>query len=130
MSKVGELASRQITGHDTITVELIAANETPAVVIIRWPARASVLHPASLPGCCQCRWTPLRCSRRLTIDHNIDRNAEPDLVMHLRWHQGAIPARGDSLLIGITEIYTPTTVGPVRAPTRVLGRGMIVGQSP
>jgi hypothetical protein len=36
MSKVTDLASSQINSHDTITVELIEADETPAVVIIRW----------------------------------------------------------------------------------------------
>ena len=36
MSHVTELASSRITATDTITVELIEADETPAVVIIRW----------------------------------------------------------------------------------------------
>ena len=49
MSKVTELATGQITATETITVELIEANETPAVVIIRWPARPSVLHPRRFP---------------------------------------------------------------------------------
>ena len=44
MSKVTELASSQITAVDVITIELVEANETPAVVIIRWPAKPSVLH--------------------------------------------------------------------------------------
>jgi hypothetical protein len=39
MSKVTDLASNQVNGHDTITVELIEADETPAVVIIRWPSK-------------------------------------------------------------------------------------------
>ena len=39
MSKVTELASGQITAIDSITIELIEADETPAVVIIRWPAK-------------------------------------------------------------------------------------------
>jgi hypothetical protein len=30
---------------DTITIELIEADETPAVVVIRWPSKASVFHP-------------------------------------------------------------------------------------
>jgi hypothetical protein len=38
MSKVTELATGQITSTETITVELIEANETPAVIIVRWPA--------------------------------------------------------------------------------------------
>ena len=45
MSKVTELASGQITAVDSIVVELIAADETPAVVIIRWPDKPTVLHP-------------------------------------------------------------------------------------
>ena len=49
MSKVTELASGQITAVDTLTIELIKANETPAVVIIRWPAKPSVLHPRLFP---------------------------------------------------------------------------------
>lgn len=50
MSKVTELATGQITATETITVELIEANETPAVVIIRWPAKPSVLHPRRFPA--------------------------------------------------------------------------------
>ena len=49
MSHVTELASSRITATDTITVELIEANETPAVVIIRWPAKPSVIHPHRFP---------------------------------------------------------------------------------
>jgi hypothetical protein len=39
MSKVTELAAGQITTLETVTIELVEANETPAVVIIRWPAK-------------------------------------------------------------------------------------------
>jgi hypothetical protein len=49
MSEVTDLASSQVNGHDTITVELIEADETPAVVIIRWPNKASVIHPHRFP---------------------------------------------------------------------------------
>jgi hypothetical protein len=49
MSKITELASSQISTVDTITIELVAADETPAVVIIRWPAKATVLHPRRFP---------------------------------------------------------------------------------
>jgi hypothetical protein len=49
MSKVTPLASGHITGADTITVELVEADETPAVVLIRWPAKASVLDPRRFP---------------------------------------------------------------------------------
>lgn len=30
---------------DTITVELVEADVTPAVVIVRWPAKPTVIHP-------------------------------------------------------------------------------------
>ena len=50
MSKVTDLASSQINRHDTIIVELIEADETPAVVIIRWPSKPSVIHPRRFPG--------------------------------------------------------------------------------
>jgi hypothetical protein len=49
MSKVTDLAGASINGNDTITVEVIEADETPAVVIITWPAKPSVLHPRRFP---------------------------------------------------------------------------------
>jgi effector-binding domain-containing protein len=49
MSKITELASCAITAADTLTIELVEADETPTVVIIRWPAKASVLHPGRFP---------------------------------------------------------------------------------
>ena len=39
----------QLNGTSSIIIELIEASETPAVVIIRWPAKASVLHPRRFP---------------------------------------------------------------------------------
>ena len=45
MSKVTELASGQLTSTETITVELIEADEAHAVVIVRWPNKATVIHP-------------------------------------------------------------------------------------
>ena len=39
MSKITELAKGQITATDTITIELVEADETPAVVIVRWPGK-------------------------------------------------------------------------------------------
>ncbi len=45
MSQITELASGAITAADIITIELVEADETPAAVIIRWPVKASVLHP-------------------------------------------------------------------------------------
>jgi hypothetical protein len=44
VSKVTPLASSQINTTGTLTIELIEADETPAVIIIRWPLKASVLH--------------------------------------------------------------------------------------
>jgi len=45
-----ELASGRITSTETIIVELIQADETPAVVIVRWPAKHTVIHPHRFPG--------------------------------------------------------------------------------
>jgi hypothetical protein len=45
MSKITTLASGQITAVDVLTIELVEDNETPAVVIVRWPAKPTVLHP-------------------------------------------------------------------------------------
>ena len=39
------LASGAITAIDTITIELVEADETAAVVIVRWPAKPTVFHP-------------------------------------------------------------------------------------
>jgi hypothetical protein len=41
------LASAQIN-HDQLKVELVEADETPAVVI-RWPLKATVCHPRPFP---------------------------------------------------------------------------------
>jgi hypothetical protein len=49
MSKITELASSQINASDTLAIELIEADETPAVVIIRWPLKATVCHPRRFP---------------------------------------------------------------------------------
>ena len=45
MSHVIELAVGQITATDQVKIELVTAEETPAVVIVTWPLKASVLHP-------------------------------------------------------------------------------------
>jgi hypothetical protein len=45
MSEITELASAQLTAIHQLVIELIEADETPAVIIIRWPAKATVLHP-------------------------------------------------------------------------------------
>jgi hypothetical protein len=49
MSKITELSSAQLTATDTITIELVEADETPAVVIVRWPAKPTVSHPRRFP---------------------------------------------------------------------------------
>jgi hypothetical protein len=49
MSKITELSSVQLTATDSITIELIEAGETPAVVIVRWPNKPTVLHPQRFP---------------------------------------------------------------------------------
>ena len=45
MSQVTVLAEGQITPSNAVVVELVEADETPAAVIIRWPAKPTVLHP-------------------------------------------------------------------------------------
>ena len=50
MSKVTQLASGQINGADTVTVELVEADETPALVIVRWPSKPTVLHVTRFPS--------------------------------------------------------------------------------
>jgi hypothetical protein len=45
MSKVTTLADGQITGAVSILIELVEAEETPAVVIITWPAKPTACHP-------------------------------------------------------------------------------------
>jgi hypothetical protein len=45
MSRVTELASGQLTGTEMITLELIQAGERPAVVVVRWPSKPTVIHP-------------------------------------------------------------------------------------
>jgi hypothetical protein len=49
MSKITELASRTVNGTDSITIELVEADETPAVVILRWPGKPTVCHPRRFP---------------------------------------------------------------------------------
>jgi hypothetical protein len=57
MSKMTELASGAITAVDTVTIELGEADETPAIVIVRWPAKATVFHP------CRSVWRGYCCPR-------------------------------------------------------------------
>jgi hypothetical protein len=39
------LASGQITKSDRLTIELVKASDTPAMVLLHWPAAASVCDP-------------------------------------------------------------------------------------
>jgi hypothetical protein len=45
VSQVTELASAQINAVAQVVVELVEADETPAVVIIKWPAKATIIQP-------------------------------------------------------------------------------------
>jgi hypothetical protein len=47
--KFTQLTSGAITAVDTITVELIEADETPAVIIVSWPVKPTVLQPRRFP---------------------------------------------------------------------------------
>jgi hypothetical protein len=42
MSKSTILATGQITRSDSLTIELVKASDTPAMVLLHWPAAASV----------------------------------------------------------------------------------------
>jgi hypothetical protein len=44
------LAHGQDTPTETIIVELLEADQTPAVIIVRWPNKPSVFHPRRFPG--------------------------------------------------------------------------------
>ena len=50
MSKITELASGQITTTESVVVELVEADQTPAVVIVPWPFKPSVMHPHRFPS--------------------------------------------------------------------------------
>jgi hypothetical protein len=49
MSNITTLASGAITATESITAELVEADETPAVVIVTWPAKPTVIHPRRFP---------------------------------------------------------------------------------
>jgi hypothetical protein len=49
MSQITPLAEGHITATDAIPIELVETNETPTVVIIRWPDKRTVLHPRRFP---------------------------------------------------------------------------------
>ena len=48
-SPVTVLASASINTTDAIVVELVEANEMPAVIIVRWPAKPTVCAPRRFP---------------------------------------------------------------------------------
>jgi hypothetical protein len=62
MSKITELASSTINGTDSVTVELVEADETPAAVIIKWPSRRPCAFRGAsltpLPWLCGCSARP------------------------------------------------------------------------
>ena len=45
MSQITELASGKLSASDSVTVELVEADETPAVIIVMWPLKPTVIHP-------------------------------------------------------------------------------------
>ena len=49
MSQITVLAECTITAFSTISVELVEADHDPAVIIVRWPAKPSVIHPGRFP---------------------------------------------------------------------------------
>jgi hypothetical protein len=44
------LASATINASDAIVIELVQADETPVVVIVRWPAKPTIFHPRRFPS--------------------------------------------------------------------------------
>ena len=50
MSTVTALAESQLNATASIAIELVEADETAAVIIIRWPQKASVIHPHRFPS--------------------------------------------------------------------------------
>jgi hypothetical protein len=49
MSKITRLAETSVGAFSAIIVELVEADETPAVVIVQWPLQPTVLHPRRFP---------------------------------------------------------------------------------
>jgi uncharacterized NAD-dependent epimerase/dehydratase family protein len=49
MPNVTRLSECTITAFSTITIELVEADQTPAVVIVHWPPQPTVLHPRRFP---------------------------------------------------------------------------------
>jgi hypothetical protein len=46
-SNVTTLAECTVSAFGMISIELVEADETPAVIIVRWPTKPTVLHPAA-----------------------------------------------------------------------------------
>jgi hypothetical protein len=49
MLKVTTLAEGRINLSDQLIIKLVEADETPAVILIRWPLKATVIHPRRFP---------------------------------------------------------------------------------
>ena len=49
MTKVALLTPGLLNGHDAITIELVETGTHPAVVIITWPSKPTVIHPQPSP---------------------------------------------------------------------------------
>jgi hypothetical protein len=50
MSQVTELASGQLKRHSRDRDRADRSRRKPAVIIVRWPAKTSVLHPRRFPA--------------------------------------------------------------------------------
>jgi hypothetical protein len=48
MANVTELATGRINNADTITIELVQADDSSAAVIVKWPDKPTVLQPRRL----------------------------------------------------------------------------------
>jgi hypothetical protein len=49
MSQITVLAECTVNAFSTITIELVEADETPAVIIVRWPNKSTITHPRRFP---------------------------------------------------------------------------------
>jgi hypothetical protein len=62
MSNVTPLATARLSATDTLVIELVGANERPAVVIVRLACQGIDPPPATVPRRCSRRSTHVRCS--------------------------------------------------------------------
>ena len=49
MTKITTPAEGQLSATESVSIELVEADETPAVVIVGWPSKPTVLHPHHFP---------------------------------------------------------------------------------